>query len=150
VGDAPNLQTLKRKMLSEIEVNNPLKALKYQRLDGENQTVAKLQMNNNEIVGLSNPVEPPERCKQKRSLKAAVNSVVQDMTAKNRIKIDQMILVTNKNVNSKVMFLDGTNQPTADISWNNHKITDLQESTGSKDTATKNYVDQGLQLKKKW
>jgi len=116
VGDAPNLQTLKRKMLSEIEVNNPLKALKYQRLDGENQTVAKLQMNNNEIVGLSNPVEPPERCKQKRSLKAAVNSVVQDMTAKNRIKIDQMILVTNKNVNSKVMFLDGTNQPTADIS----------------------------------
>ena len=82
-------------------------------------------------------------------MNAAVNSVVQDMTAKIRTKVDQMILAANKNVNSKVMFLDGTNQPTADISWNNHKITDLQESTGSKDSATKNYVDQGLHLKKK-
>jgi len=39
------------------------------------------------------------------------------------------------------MLLDGTNQPIEDMSWNNHKITDLQEPTGTKDAVTKNYID---------
>jgi len=65
VGHALNLQTLNRKVLSEIEVNNLLKALKYQRLDGENQMIANLQMNNNKIVGLSNPVEPTDGVNKK-------------------------------------------------------------------------------------
>jgi len=102
--DAVNLQTWNRKILSEIEVNNLLEALKYLRLDGENQMFANLQMNNNKIVGLSNPVKPTGGL-NKRSLDAAVNPVVEDMTAENRRYVDQLILATNENVNSKVCFL---------------------------------------------
>jgi len=139
-GDVVNLQTLNRKILSEIEVNNLLEALKYLRLDGENKMIANLQTNNNRIVGLGNPVESTDGV-NKRSLDAAVNSVVKGMTAENKRYVDQLILATNENVNLKVMLLDGTKQPTEDISWNNHKITGLQEPTGTKDAVTKNYVD---------
>jgi len=51
--DAVNHQTMNRKILREIEVNNLLESQKYLRLDGENQIVAPLQMNANKPVGLA-------------------------------------------------------------------------------------------------
>ena len=43
-------------------------------------------------------------------------------------------------VNGK-LDLDGTSVPTADISWNSHKISNLATPTASGDAATKGYVD---------
>jgi len=58
--DEVSLEMLNRKTMSEVEVNNLLEALKYLRLDGENEMVTNLQMNNNKIAGLDNPVEPSD------------------------------------------------------------------------------------------
>ena len=46
-------------------------------------------------------------------------------------------------VNGK-LDLDGTSTPTANISWNNNKITNLASPTSSADAATKGYVDNAI------
>lgn len=46
-------------------------------------------------------------------------------------------------VNGK-LDLDGTSTPTANISWNNNKITNLATPTASGDAATKGYVDSAI------
>lgn len=46
-------------------------------------------------------------------------------------------------VNGK-LDLDGTSTPTANISWNNNKITNLATPTVSGDAATKGYVDSAI------
>ena len=43
--EAINLRRLNRKVLNEIRVNNLLESQKYLRLDGQNQMVSDLQMN---------------------------------------------------------------------------------------------------------
>ena len=49
-------------------------------------------------------------------------------------------------VNSR-LDLDGSNSPTADISWGGHKLTNLDTPTVSSDVATKGYVDAADLLK---
>ena len=54
--EAVNLRTLNRKVLKKIEVNNLLEGQKYLKLDGENQMVSDLQMNDGKLVGLADAV----------------------------------------------------------------------------------------------
>lgn len=46
-------------------------------------------------------------------------------------------------VNGK-LDLDGTSSPTADISWNGHKISNLATPAVSGDAATKGYIDSAI------
>jgi len=55
--------------------NNLLESLKYLRLDGENQMVSDLQMNNHELVGLADAVGPTDGV-NKKVLDEAVNSLM--------------------------------------------------------------------------
>ena len=63
--EAVNLRTLNRKILNEIEVNNLLEAQKYLRLDGQNQMVSDLQMNDYKIVGLADATAPDDGVNKK-------------------------------------------------------------------------------------
>jgi len=87
--EAVNLRTLNRKVLRVIRANNLLEAQKYLRLDGENQMVSDLQMNDHELVGLVDAVTPTDGV-NKRTLDAAVNSV--------RSENEQLLLATNENI----------------------------------------------------
>jgi len=60
-----NLRTLNRKVLKETEVYNLLEAQKYLRLDGENQMVSDLQMNDHKLVGLADAVRPTDGVNKK-------------------------------------------------------------------------------------
>jgi len=59
--EAVNLRTLNR----EIRANNLLESLKYLRLDGENQMVLDLQMNDHKLVGLADAVRPTDGVNKK-------------------------------------------------------------------------------------
>ena len=60
--------------MKEIEVNNLLEAQKYLRLDGENQMVSDLLMNDHKLVGLADAVMPTDGV-NKKVLDEAVNSL---------------------------------------------------------------------------
>jgi len=53
-------KTLNRKVLNEISVNNLLESQKYLRLDGQNQMVSDLQMNDHKIVRLADATAPAD------------------------------------------------------------------------------------------
>jgi len=72
--EAANLRMLNRKALREIRANNLLEAQKYLRLDGENQMVSDLQMNDHKLVGLADAVTPTDGVNKKVS-DEAVNSL---------------------------------------------------------------------------
>jgi len=72
--EAVNLRTLNRKVLREIRTNNLLETQKYLRLDGQNQMVSDLQMNDHKIVRLADATVPADGM-NKRTLDAAVNSL---------------------------------------------------------------------------
>ena len=133
--EAVNLRTLNRKVLKEIEVNNLLEAQKYLRLDGENQMVSDLQMNDRKLVSLADAVMPTDGV-NKMTLDAAVNSL--------RSENGQLILATNENINRKVMFLDGTSLPKNHQNYNDKTITNLGESVEDTDATTKRFVDDQL------
>jgi len=63
--EAVNLRTLNQKVLKEIRANNLLEALKYLRLDGQNQMVSDLQMNNHKLVALADAVMPTDGVNKK-------------------------------------------------------------------------------------
>ena len=58
--EAFNLRMLNQKVLKEIRVNNLLEAQKYLRLDGQNQMVSDLQMNDHKIVRLADTTAPAD------------------------------------------------------------------------------------------
>ena len=58
--EAVNLRTLNRKVLEETGVNSLLEVQKYLRLDGQNQMVADLQMNDHKIVRLADATAPAD------------------------------------------------------------------------------------------
>jgi len=62
--EAVNLRTLNRNILNEIRANNLLEAQKYLRLDGQNQMVSDLQMNDHKIVRLADATESSDGMKK--------------------------------------------------------------------------------------
>ena len=69
--EAVNLRTLNR----EIRANNLLESLKYLRLDGENQMVSDLQMNDHKLVGLADATAPTDGV-NKKVLDEAVKGIL--------------------------------------------------------------------------
>jgi len=63
--EAVNLRMLNQKVLREIRANNLLEAQKYLRLDGENQMVSDLQMNDHKLAGLADAVTPTDGVNKK-------------------------------------------------------------------------------------
>jgi len=126
------------KVLKEIEVNNLLEAQKYLRLDGENQMVSNLLMNDHKLVGLADAVRPTEQKNgvNKRTLDAAVNSL--------RSENQQLILATNENISHRVMYLDGTSMPENHQNYNGKRITNLGEPVEDTDATTKGFIDNQL------
>jgi len=112
-----------------------LEAQKYLRLDGQNQMVSDLQMNDHKIVRLADATEPSDGV-NKRTLDAAVNSLRSDN--------GQLILATNENINRKVMFLDGTSLPENHQNYNGKRITNLGEPVEDTDAMTKGFIDNQL------
>jgi len=133
--EAVNLKTLNRKVLKEIEVNNLLEAQKYLRLDGENQMVSDLQMNDRKLVSPADAVMPTDGV-NKRTLDTAVNSL--------RSENERLILATNENISRKVMFLNGTSLPENHQNFNDKRIRNLGEPVEDIDTTTKGFVDNQL------
>jgi len=129
--EAVNLRTLNRKVLRKIRANNLLEAQKYLILDGENQIVSNLQMNDHKLVGLAGTVRPADGV-NKRTLDAAVNSL--------RTENEQLILATNENNSQRVMFLDGTSMPENHQNYNDKRITNLGEPVEHTDAATKGVI----------
>jgi len=130
--EAVNLRTLNRKVLKEIRVNNLLESQKYLRLDGQNQMVSDLPMNDHKIVRLADATAPADGV-NKRTLDAAVNSL--------RSENERLILATNENINRKVMFLDGTSMPENHQNYNGKRITNLGAPVEDIDATTKGFID---------
>ena len=94
--EAVNLRTLNRKVLKEIRASNLLEAQKYLRLDGQNQTVSDLQMNDHKRVGLADATEPTDGA-NKKVLDEAVNSLMVQ-TNENLERIEGALAVTNERI----------------------------------------------------
>jgi len=130
-----NLRTLNRKVLNEIRANNLLESQKYLRLDGKNQMVSDLQMNDHKIVRLAEATTPADGV-NKRTLDAAVNSL--------RSENEQLMLATNENIGRKVMLLDGTSLPENHQNFNDKRITYLGQPVEDTDAKTKGFIDNQL------
>ena len=102
------------------------------RLDGENQMVSDLQMNDHKIVRLADATAPADGM-NKRTLDAAVKSL--------RSENEQLILATNENISQKVMFLDGTSMPENHQNYIDKRITNLGEPVEDTDAVTKGFID---------
>jgi len=105
--EAVNLRTLNQKFLKEIEVNNLLEAQKYLRLDGENQMVSNLLMNDHKLVGLTDAVMPTDGV-NKKVLDEAVNSLTHDLTRESQRYTDKLIVQTNESINEKLERIEGS------------------------------------------
>jgi len=68
----------------------------------------------------------------KKILDAAVNSL--------RSENEQLILATNENINRRVMFLDGTSLPEANMNFSGQKITNLGQLVEPDNASTKRFV----------
>jgi len=121
--------------LKEIRANDLLEAQKYLRLDGQNQMVSDLQMNDHKIVRLADATAPADGV-NKRTVDAAVKSL--------RSENEQLILATNETISQRVMFLDGTSLPENHQNYNDKRIINLGEPVEDTDAATKGFIDNQL------
>ena len=93
--EAVNFRTLNQKVLKEIRKNNLSEALKYLRLDGQNQMVSDLQMNDQKLFGMADAVMPTDGV-NKKVLDEAVNSLTCDLTTESQRYTDNLIVQTNE------------------------------------------------------
>jgi len=105
--EAVNLRTLNRKALKEIGGNNLSEVQKYLRLDGENQMVSDLQMNDQKLVGLADAVMPNDGV-NKKVLDEAVNSLTRDLTTESQRYTDNLTVQTNENLNGEIERIEGS------------------------------------------
>ena len=61
----PKMSPCRGRIWCYIRSNNQLESLKYLRLDGENQMVSNLQMNDHKLVGLADAVMPTDGVNKK-------------------------------------------------------------------------------------
>jgi len=132
--EAVNLRTLTRKVLKEIEVNNLLEAPKYLRLDGENQMVSDLLMNDHKLVGLADAVTPTDGV-NKKILDEAVNSLTHNLTTESQRYTDNLIVQANESINEKFERIEGS---TALI---NERIVTYSETDELKETILNEKID---------
>lgn len=94
----------------------------FVRRDGTSPATANIDLGGFKIINLADPTG------------------AQDAATKN--------YVTNAiaaiNLDATYLRLDGGNSPSANISWNSHKITNLANPTVSTDAANKSYVDSSI------
>jgi len=133
--EAVNLRTLNRKVLKEIRANNLFEEKKYLRLDGQNQMVSDLQLNDHKIVRLADATATADGV-NKRTPDASVNTL--------RSENEQLILATNENISQRVMFLDGTSLPENHQNYNDKRITNLGEPAEDTNATTKGFIDNQL------
>jgi len=132
--EAVNLRTLTQKVLKEIEVNNLLEAHKYLRLDGENQMVSDLLMNDHILVGLADAVMPTAGL-NKKVLDEAVNSLTHDLTTESQRYTDNLIVQINESINEKFERIEGS------IAEINGRIVTNSETDELKETILNEKID---------
>jgi len=132
--EAVNLRTLNRKVLKKIEVNNLLEGQKYLKLDGENQMVSDLQMNDGKLVGLADAVMPTDGV-NKKVLDEAVNSLTHDLTTESQRYTDNLIVQTNESINEKFGRMEGS------IAVINGRIVINSETDELKETILNEKID---------
>ena len=125
---------MNRKVLDEIEVNNLLEAQKYLRLDGENQMVSDLQMNDCKHVDLADAVMPTDGV-NKKVLDEGINSLTHDLTTESQRYSDNLIVQTNKSINEKFERIEGS------IAVINGRIVTNSETDELKETILNEKID---------
>ena len=83
-----------------------MEAQKYLRIDGQNQKVSDLQMNDHKLVGLADTVMPTDGV-NKKVLDEAVNSLTHDLTTESQRYTDNLIVQTNESINEKFERIEG-------------------------------------------
>jgi len=129
-----NLRTLNQKVLREIRANNLLGAQKFLRLDGENQMVSDLQMNDHELFGLADAVRSTGGV-NKKVLDEAVNSLTHDLTTESQRHTDNLIVQTNESLNEKFERIEASNAVI------NGRIVTNSETDKRKETILNQKVD---------
>jgi len=132
--EAVNLRTLNQKVLREIRAHNLLEEQKYLRLDGENQMVSDLQMNDHKLVGLANAVMPTDGV-NKKVLDEAVNSLTRDLTTESQRYTDSLIFQTNESLNRVIERIEGS------ITVINGRIVRNSETDELKETILNEKID---------
>ena len=98
--------------------------LNYLNLDGSNKPSGNIDMNSKKLTNLADPTNNSD--------------------AVTKSFLDQLLIATTNNVEAKTLLLDGTTQPTQDISWNNKKLFNLADPTNNLDAVNKKYVDDNM------
>jgi len=132
--DAVNLRTLNQKVLKKIRKNNLSEVLKYLRLDGQNQMVSDLQMNDHKLVGLADAVMPTDGV-NKKVLDEAVNSLTRDLTTECQRYTDNLILQRNESLNREIERIEGA------IAIINGQIVTNSETDELKETILNQKID---------
>jgi len=145
-----NFRRLKRKIHSELEINNQLESLNYLRLDGQIQMVSDLSMNNHKIVLLSPPTMPDHAVNTK-FLDDTVNDLARDLTTENQRYTDNLILQSAENRSAEIErlnFLINTQTFQAsdgvalqNFNINEHTLSGISIPVKNSDAAPQSYVD---------
>ena len=120
--------------MKEIEINNLLEAQKYLKLDGENQMVSDLLMNDHKLVGLADAVTPTDGV-NKKVLDEAVNSLTHDLTTVSQRYTDNLVVQTNESINEKFERIEGS------VAVINGRIVTNSETDELKETILNKKID---------
>jgi len=124
--EAVNLRTLNR----EIRSNNLLEVQKYLRLDGENQMVSNLQMNDHKLVGLADAVRPTDGVNKK-----VLDEAVKSLTRESQRYTNNLIVQTNESIIEKFERIE------ASIAVINGRIVTNTETDELKETILNQKID---------
>ena len=120
--------------MNEIRTNDLLETQKHLRLDGENQMVSDLQMNDHKLVGLADAVGPTDGV-NKKVLDEVVNSLTHDLTTESQRYTDNLIVQTNESMNEKFEGIE------ASITVINGRIVTNSETNELKETILNQKID---------
>jgi len=107
---------------------------KYLRLDGQNQMVSDLQMNDHKLVSLADAVMLTDGV-NKKVLDETVNSLTCDLTTESQKYTDNLIVQTNESLNEKFERIEGS------IAVINGRIVTNSETDELKETILNQKID---------